>query len=811
MATLRRLVAGTLCALLFAPSFASAQAPPKAGIVTTLEGNVTATREAAPPVALRFKDDVLLRDRIATAEQSLARMLLGGKAVVTVRERSVLTITEIPGRSTIEIDSGKFALAVARERMRPGEVIEIRTPNAVAGVRGSVIVTEVESGRGSATPVSNMYVLRGSLEGAQPVDPATRAGVGAPRIVNPMEQFRVVGLLGAISVIRPDQLGAIRAGLSPKGQQHKEPQNPPQVTVQQLQTATALAQGLLGPGGGEGLFGTGNPNPTPSQPTSVEPTVVAAPITPISNPETQTVLLSPPITSTSGTFSGQTKIPLVGGILVNPGFETGDFTGWTLSGGGAVIKQFGPIVAPEGNFMALVHTGTGSIFQSGCSSGKDCTKSTLSQTFTVSSVVSVSAHGFILSNEFPFFTASQSEFADRFLLELIDHTGAKFTLFDTNVNQLHTSFQQAGFTASAAGFDISGSGGVFEFDLPKKTQVVASGLVTLQGSISNVSDSSLDSAVLADAVLVTQDPPLFFITSGTFTPSGALQTLSNETRSYDSLLMACCGASVTLGGPALVATDSVLDAPFGAVHAIQGGRITSTSSGPLVQLSGGSYSLGTITSVFSSAGVSADGSDEPLRHAGPFLDATNASIRTSNVMIVDTALLSATAPLLNLKNSTMLATDPVLDLGFRAKVSSLGPVVALNSSSLTVGLGPFVNVRGGSSLFVNGDLVRLSNGSTFSLLNGPIASVSGNSTLSVTGGLVSFSGAGNTLNVNNNLCSLFACSNLGGLNVLLTGGASAANVSISNPIKGTGAVNIPGGAAAVVISGPGSKVNVGGN
>ena len=64
-----------------------AQAP-KAGIVTTLEGNVTATRAAAAPIALRFKDDVFLQDRITTAEQSLARMLLGGKAVVTVRERS---------------------------------------------------------------------------------------------------------------------------------------------------------------------------------------------------------------------------------------------------------------------------------------------------------------------------------------------------------------------------------------------------------------------------------------------------------------------------------------------------------------------------------------------------------------------------------------------------------------------------------------------------------------------------------------------------------------------------------------------------
>ena len=810
MANLRRMVAGTLCALLFAPSFASAQAPPKAGIVTTLEGNVTATRAAAPPVALRFKDDVFLQDTVTTGDQSLARMLLGGKAVVTVRERSVLTITEIPGRSLIEIDSGKFALAVARERMRPGEVIEIRTPNAIAGVRGSVIVTEVESAPGARVPASSLYVLTGSLSDAQPRDPTTRLGVGTPQNINPMQQFRVVGLAPTVLQIRPDQLGAIRAGLQPRGgPKHKEAQNQQQLTVQQVQTATTLAQGLIGPGGAEGLFAS-NPNPSPGpSPTTAEPTVSLAPITPVSNPEVSDILVSPPVTFTSGTFVNDgVKIPLVGGILVNPGFETGDFTGWSLSGAGAVLKSFGAITPREGNFFALVHTGSGSIPVSGCGTGKECTKSTLTQNFSVSSIVTISARAFLMSNEFPTFTGSGSAFTDTFKLQLIDSTSKTFTLFETTVNDLHEDFVTAGFTASAAGFTLSSSGGIFEIDLPKTTLVVASGSTQLVASVSNVSDSSFDSGFLADAVLVTQDPPLFFIAGGSFERSGPLQTFTNETRAFDSLLVACCGASVTLGGPALEATDSNLVAPFGAVHAIQGGRITSTSSGPLVRLNGGNYTLGTISSVFSAAGMNADGSDEPLRHGGTWLDATNANVMTSNVMLVDRALLAATAPLLNLKNSTLTATASPLDLSFRSKVSSLGPVVALDGSHMAV-LGSLVNLRGGSSLFVNGDLLRLSNGSSLSLLNGPLASVSGNSSLNVSGSLVSFTGAGNVLNISNNLCSVLGCSNVGGLNVALTGGATAANVNISNPIKGAGTVNIGAGAAAVVISGAGSKVNVG--
>ena len=144
MLRIRRRALGLLVPLaLCCPTLGQAQES-RAGVVTTLEGRVTAARVALPqPVALKFKDDVFLNDRIVTADRSIVRLLLGGKAVVTVRERSALTITEIPGRSTIDLDSGKIAVAVAREKMKPGDTIEVKTPNAVAAVRGTVFVVEV--------------------------------------------------------------------------------------------------------------------------------------------------------------------------------------------------------------------------------------------------------------------------------------------------------------------------------------------------------------------------------------------------------------------------------------------------------------------------------------------------------------------------------------------------------------------------------------------------------------------------------------------------------------------------------------------
>src|SRR5207248_963016 len=171
---------------------------------------------------LKFKDDVLLRDVVTTGDKSLARMLLDGKAVVTVRERSVLTITEIPGQNKVELDleSGKFALAVAREKMRPGEEIQIRTPNAVAGVRGTVLITEVSrpaapAGQPQAAApavLTNFYVLRGTIV-AQQVDPATRQPVGAPLNIGTLQSYSGSGAAPPrVAPVPPEAVTGITSG-----------------------------------------------------------------------------------------------------------------------------------------------------------------------------------------------------------------------------------------------------------------------------------------------------------------------------------------------------------------------------------------------------------------------------------------------------------------------------------------------------------------------------------------------------------------------------------------------------------------------
>lgn len=203
----------------------------KTGVVSALEGNVTAARTALPqPVPLKFKDDVFLRDRITTGDRSLARLLLGGKAVVTLRERSTVTITEVPGLSTVTLDSGKIALMVSRERMQPGERIEVRTPNALAGVRGTVLVAEVtrasaQNQPGPAAATTAFFVFRGSVE-AQVLTPA--GTMSPPFALNPNDAVVLTGTPTTPPTVRqmtPAEQSQAASGLQASQPQHASSTN----------------------------------------------------------------------------------------------------------------------------------------------------------------------------------------------------------------------------------------------------------------------------------------------------------------------------------------------------------------------------------------------------------------------------------------------------------------------------------------------------------------------------------------------------------------------------------------------------------
>lgn len=117
-----------------------------AGTVTAVVGPVTVTRAAATPRPLKSGDLLFWRDVVESGKDGSARLVLGGKTTVTLRELSRLELRvdrQAEGiRYTVELLSGKVRASVARMLMRPGEQVEVRTRNAVASVRGTDFVVE---------------------------------------------------------------------------------------------------------------------------------------------------------------------------------------------------------------------------------------------------------------------------------------------------------------------------------------------------------------------------------------------------------------------------------------------------------------------------------------------------------------------------------------------------------------------------------------------------------------------------------------------------------------------------------------------
>jgi len=724
------------------PPPAAAQSSDAVGVVTTLDGRATVARPTATaPLSLKFKDDVFGRDKISTQENSLVRVLLGGKAILTVRELSQVTITEDAGRAVVTLPDGKVVLAVAKQRMRPGESIEIRTPNAVAAVRGTVLSVAYDASQ----QITNVVCASGSC-GYQYLNQAPvvlQAGEGAQNAstgpVSPNDSAVAIKVQASAPHTGPEE--SVIAGI---------------IGVQMSSAATlgSLVAGITPPAWG---LGTSTANP----PGAVPP----APNNALTN---QPQILDGGSVSTfstggtgGGTGGGGTS------MLVNGGFETGNLSGWTQSGNLGFTGVSTGFYAHSGNFGAFL----GPVGSNGF----------LSQTLET-----VVGKPYIVS----------------------------FSLRSDGGIPNDFSASWAGLSFFSQPSIPAGDWSSLSF-----TEVAAASSTVLQFGFRN------DPGFLGlDDVSVISDPPLYLLGSGdTLTRAGTdpLLRLSGTPQTFDSLMIVCCGGRVRTAGPLLQATNSDLTVPFGLVSVIQGGSLVSTSTDPLVELLGGTHTIGSMgLPMFEVAGANTAtdpetgltlGTDRPLQHAGPLFETSNATVSAQQAVRIDTALLEATAPLLALRNGSKLttATDAV-QLSYQARVTSLGSLVKLDRSAMVVASGAALNLGGGSLLRVTGDLFSLTNGSTLSMLSGPLVSLGGGSVLSVNGALVGFGGTGgNLVSVANGLCP---CTTIGGIPVSLTGGALASNVSINGAIKNgsLGALNVAPNAAVIRVDGAGTKVTING-
>ena len=343
---------------------------PRVGVVAMLLGAATVTRAAQPaPALLRFKDAVFLRDRIVTGERSAVRVLLGGKATVTARERSILTITEVPAMSTVFLAAGRSAVAVSKAGMKPGETLEIRTPNAVAAIRGTFVVAEVSPARSTIT------ILRGLVEVTK-LDPTTGRPVGPAVKVGAFQRVTVTdtGPIPAPVAITPETAKNLASDFTFLPKDAPADSVAPvtrAATAASIADVTHALSGSTTAVSGGAVTGATTPiggsiqtiptNPTtPTSPTTLSdpttltggsiPPIPAGPITP-AGPPTLTGGGIPPIPTGPITPSGPPT--LTGGGI--PPIPTGPITPSgppTLTGGGIPPIPTGPVTNPVPNAVS---------------------------------------------------------------------------------------------------------------------------------------------------------------------------------------------------------------------------------------------------------------------------------------------------------------------------------------------------------------------------------------------------------------------------------------------------------------------------
>jgi hypothetical protein len=127
---------------------------------------INARRVALPAaVSLKINDDVFLQDTITTGDGARMEMVLDSTVLVSMPERTVVTISEVSGRGTLDLDAGQLTVNVRGDRPQSGQALEIRTPNAVATLRGGarLRVETVSPAPQSRSSVTHIDVLDGNI------------------------------------------------------------------------------------------------------------------------------------------------------------------------------------------------------------------------------------------------------------------------------------------------------------------------------------------------------------------------------------------------------------------------------------------------------------------------------------------------------------------------------------------------------------------------------------------------------------------------------------------------------------------------
>ncbi len=177
----------------------------------------------------------------------------------------------------------------------------------------------------------------------------------------------------------------------------------------------------------------------------------------------------------------------VQGSLINGNFETGDLTGWEMSGAADVVDSFGPISPYEGNSMAMISSGNGAIGDA---------SSALEQSFTVpADATKLVIHYNFVSEEYPEFVGSQ--YNDVFYATLHTPDGSREIAFE-EVNS--ANFEAVSGIPCGSGDCTWGQTGWLQASVDVSEWAGTDDTLTL--TVRDVGDTIFDTVVLLDNIVI---------------------------------------------------------------------------------------------------------------------------------------------------------------------------------------------------------------------------------------------------------------------------------------------------------------------
>jgi hypothetical protein len=770
MKILRHLLLVAGLAILGSPGLCVAEEP--IGVVTTLSGQATRTASMAgeTPAPLRFKDGIFGADTIRTAERSFVRMLLERKALLTVRELSVLRITEDATQATIDLKAGGIAFSVARPRLRPGETVLVRTPNAVAAVRGTTIVVETQGA------VTHFHVLTGTLDVASHASPTAWQRLQAPASLT--VTGAVVGTARGLDDATRDRLTTDYLGL-----RVAELSAPAEVVAQEQAKAVLLARLISGDGSGgdqiEMLAVADVPMPqTPPGMQSPAQAPVTAPVAPVTPAATPVTPAPPPLRS----WNNQTAT-ITGDLLNVPGATNSTLGSGLASASGSTVTVTNEVVDVTGTLtatatspfialqsstlasrtLAAVQTGSlsltgGPLFEAvggGASTTDDLLRVTGGgRLFGPASGPLLSLSGTTL--------AVGNGTGDR-LLELtgagsrlnlgsalLDATGSTVSLTGTSLVEVTT-----GAALSVAGASLVHlTGGALVLNGTATGFLFSSTTAsTLGGGLLTTSGTDINAAIASPGNLLS--------VSGALTSTAATPLLSpagGNVRALNLGVVSSAAGVLTLGGAFLdrSGTGKTLTTTDDLLNVSAGGRLVAGGADPLLRFTDTTVNVGNGSGdqLFQLTGASS-----AATLAAGLLEASSTAFTLTGSSLVDVstgAVLTATGggPLASLSGGS-LALGAATGFAFSSTgasqiagsllrtintgVTTTGDLLSVSGSLTDTGTAPLLDLSGGAVAARSGILVSTASGRLS--LDGPALSRTGG-TLTLTDDLVSITAGG---------------------------------------------------------------------